>query len=94
MNEVGYPNFAIENFKRTSSIPISNTPKPKNAKTEKVKPKKFYRLQKFIFTNIAIENNRFSFDFRLPNYSFYNRKAFSVSLFYNKKTQIDPNFSS
>ena len=31
MNEVGYPNFAIENFKRTSSIPISNTPKPKTS---------------------------------------------------------------
>ena len=37
---------------------ISNTLKPKNAKTEKVKPKKFNQLQKFIFTNIAIENNQ------------------------------------
>ena len=53
----------------TTEIPISNAQKPKKNS-----------VAKFIFTNIAIENNRFRFDFRLPNYSFYNRKAFSVSL--------------
>ena len=43
---------------RVSEFRHRNTLKPKNAKTEKVKPKKFNQLQKFIFTNIAIENNQ------------------------------------
>ena len=38
---------------RVSEFRHRNTLKPKNAKTEKVKPKKFNQLQKFIFTNIG-----------------------------------------